>query len=842
MSSLLIYTLLGSVGIVGVGLGIAAFRKWFLRLPKDYEQEMVHMLIEVPRLNEKGPVAAELMFASIHGLLKETPEKQEHLSFEIRATIEGIQFFSSIPPGFEQFVKSQIYAQYPQAQISLVKDYSEIKMGKRKLAATEIVLSKESYNPIKTFPNFEVDPLAAITSAAEGLAEQSEAWLQLLVRPVKDDWHAAGFKYVNALRQGEKVQREPLLKALQKDAQLLLKDIVIDVISLIPEIVASFFNPKSASDSKGGDKSIEKKKELRDVSKLKSEERMELEGIETKLTKTGFESTIRIVGLGADDNIAVKQVDSLVAALQQFSTSHSNSFKRSEFVRSPEEVLIDYHGRVFPGDKHRYFVLNTEELASLFHLPNITVETPNIAWTKAKKVEYPLDLPKGAEPLIGETAFREERVQFGIKRDDRRRHMYIVGKTGTGKSTLLEQMIISDIRRGEGLAILDPHGDMVDKIINYVPRERVDDVVIFDPSDLYYPVAMNMLELHDPDQKGIVASGLVDVFRKRFEFSWGPRLEHILRNCILTLLEIPHSTLLGITRLLTDRTYRKYIVHLIEDPMMKHFWEVEFEGMANSKALVAEAISPIQNRLGQFLATSTIRNIVGQPRSTIDLEKIMNTGKIFLVNLSKGKIGEDNTAILGGMLISRMQSAAMTRVKFPEEQRKDFFVYADEFQNFATTSFATILSEARKYRLNLILAHQYLAQVPEEVSDAIFGNVGTMIAFTIGQADASILAKEFMPVFDETDLINLEKYHIYVKLMIDLMQAKPFSAKTVVQDYQDTGLREQVIQRSREQYATDRNMVESRVQKWAVKEFIPGMDDEVIQRLRQRLWGNKSTQ
>ncbi|MBU0708210.1 type IV secretion system DNA-binding domain-containing protein [Patescibacteria group bacterium] len=832
---MIFYTVLGSLAVLLVGGGVVFLKR---RLsPKVKEAaEMVVLLIEVPKYNEKGPVAAELMFASLHGLMKETPSVQEHLSFEIVASSEGIKFYATVPSFFVQFVKSQVYAQYPQAQISNVEDYASKKRNKKAVSATEIVLARDFFYPIKTFPNFEVDPLAAITSAAESLSEEGQAWLQILIRPVPDAWQETGYTYINAIRQGLPWKRSSLLEGLRQDVLLAFKEIAVGIISIFPEIIARFFNPSATFYDANGSAAAGGAKEKVQIT---AEQKLESEGIESKITKLGFEAAIRIIGVAENIDIATNQVDSLVAALEQFATSHLNSFERSGFVRAADEVIADYQHRTFPTSSDHYFVLNTEELASLFHLPNITVETPNIAWSKAKQVEFPLDLPIGIEPIIGETAFREQNLRFGIKLDDRRRHMYVVGKTGTGKTTFMEQMILSDIYNGHGLAFLDPHGDSIVRLLDYIPRERIDDVVIFDPSDLYYPVAVNMLELFDPDQKGTVASGLVDVFRRRFEFSWGPRLEHILRNCILTLLEIPHSTLLGIARLLTDRAYQKYIVHLIRDPMMKQFWEVEFDSMSQNRDLITTAIAPIQNRLGQFLSDETIRNIVSQPRSTIRLDELMDSGKILLVNLSKGKIGEDNSAILGGMLISRLWFAAMTRVHIPEEERNDFFVYADEFQNFATSAFASILSEARKYRLNLILAHQYLAQLPEEVHDAIFGNVGTMITFTVGQADAEILGKEFAPILEPSDLIGLEKHHIYTKMMIDKMQTKPFSARTILLDFPETGLREEIINRSREQYAADRNMVESRIEKWARKEFIPGSDDDVIQKLREELWSKR---
>lgn len=323
--------------------------------------------------------------------------------------------------------------------------------------------------------------------------------------------------------------------------------------------------------------------------------------------------------------------------------------------------------------------------------------------------------------IFAETTFRHGFRKFGIKRDDRRRHMYLIGKTGMGKSTILENMIVEDINAGKGVAVVDPHGELAEKIIQYIPSDRVNDVIYFNPADIEYPVAFNIVEHVEPHLRHLVASGLLGVFQKQWADSWGPRLEYILRNAILAILEYPGSTLLAITRMLSDKKFRKKVVDKIQDPVVKSFWVNEFAGYADKFA--SEAVSPIQNKVGQFLSSSLIRNIVGQVKSTIDMRKIMDEGKILIMNLSKGRIGEDNSALLGAMMITKIQLAAMSRVDIPESERPDFYLYVDEFQNFATDSFANILSEARKYRLNLILAHQYIEQLNEKVKFAVFGNV-----------------------------------------------------------------------------------------------------------------------
>jgi len=377
--------------------------------------------------------------------------------------------------------------------------------------------------------------------------------------------------------------------------------------------------------------------------------------------------------------------------------------------------------------------------------------------------------------IFAETTFRNKNQKFGIKIDDRRRHMYLIGKTGMGKSTILENMIVEDIWAGKGVAVVDPHGDLAEKIIEYIPTNRINDVIYFNPADMDYPIAFNVVEHVEPHLRHLVASGLIGIFKKLWADSWGPRLEYILRNAILAILDYPGSTLLAVTRMLSDKNFRKKVIEKIEDPVVKAFWINEFAGYADKFA--SEAVSPIQNKVGQFLSSSLVRNIVGQVKSSVDMRKIMDEGKILILNLSKGRIGEDNSALLGAMMITKIQLAAMSRVDIPETERKDFYLYVDEFQNFATESFSNILSEARKYRLNLILAHQYIEQLEEPVKNAVLGNVGTIILFRVGANDAEELAPEFVPVFTEEDIVNLPKYEIYLKLMIDGIASEPFSAR-----------------------------------------------------------------
>ncbi len=421
--------------------------------------------------------------------------------------------------------------------------------------------------------------------------------------------------------------------------------------------------------------------------------------------------------------------------------------------------------------------------------------------------------------IFAKTNFRKQEKVFGIKKLDRRQHIYVIGKTGVGKTVLLKNMALQDINNGHGLCIVDPHGEFVEEVLDKIPSHRVNDVVYFNPADTEYPVGFNVLQVHDPKYKHLVSSDLMGIFTKIWANVWSPRMEYILSNCVLALLDTPGTTFLGIMRILVDKNYRQKIVDNIKDPVVRSFWVNEYASWREQ--FRNEAIAPIQNKVGQFLSTSMIRNIVGQPKSTINIAEIMNDNKILLVNVAKGRIGEDNSALLGAMLITKIQLAAMERVRIPEEERKDFYLYVDEFQNFATESFANILSEARKYCLNLIIAHQYIGQLVTEtttkVRDAVFGNVGTLISFRVGAADAEFLEKEFTPEFVIQDLVNLENYNVYLKLMIDGVSSRPFSATTLPP--MDVGgaknQRDKIIDVSRERYANSQEEVEERIIKWS---------------------------
>jgi len=504
----------------------------------------------------------------------------------------------------------------------------------------------------------------------------------------------------------------------------------------------------------------------------------------------------------------------LASTFGSFSLGEGNqfSFKKSIFFK-------DFLLEKIKKRKIRYFekqdqILNAQELATLWHPPGYLLSgIKNIAWGKTLKGEPPENLPIALISkktvfnkdslykdinFFAKTEFKNQETIFGIKTEDRRKHVYIIGKTGAGKSTLIANMAIDDIRKNRGLGIIDPHGDLSETILDYIPNRRINDVVYLEPFDLDRPFSLNVLEVKNKQQKDLVASGIVSIFYKLYKDSWGPRLEYILRNVILTLLEIENATLVDVLSLLAHQDYRKKVVSQLKDPVLRSFWEKEFAKMPDR--LKAEAVSPIQNKVGQFVTSKMIRNIIGKPKSTVNLQKIMDKGKILILNLSQGKLGEDNAALLGAMIITQIQLAAMNRSFQKEEERRDFFLYVDEFQNFATTSFIKILSEARKYRLSLTLANQYIDQLDEQVAKAIFGNVGTLISFVVGARDAEILTKEFGRLYTENDLVSLGKHEIVLKLSIDGMTSPPFPAKTLPLPSLKNENKEKIIKLSKERY------------------------------------------
>jgi hypothetical protein len=824
---------------------VVLFFKWlivFQQYRVRRRQKWITLALRVPKENELGPIAAEQILTTFHSINKDvsflgmllgaTPEQ---VSLEI-ANIGGtMTFYVTCPKRLRNLVEGQIYAQYPDVEIEKVEDYSDVRalrarcrsvdveMLSRAVGA-ELELEGPDFDPIKRYPQFEdriakiyVDPMAGITSALSKLGDASEqVWLQIILRPLDDKWRLWYTRTAWLMNQGLFANIEMWQ---DKYANILCTRKIHLRIIFFPFYF--FFWLRAVFSGTGKDifSLNEEKAELESeaTSKMHEKETADTARMD-KIVKLLYEVNIRVVYVPkeSDEEVNRAKLEEIVGSFKQFNLPFLNGISDREFVMD-RSIVEKFRMRWMEEP----FVLNSEELATIWHLPNQLVQTPCIAWVRSRKLEPPVDLPGPHNTdlsdltLLGKTDFHSLHREFGIRTIDRRRHVYIIGKTGMGKSTLLENMICSDILAGKGVGLIDPHGDTADRVLDAIPAHRTNDVVIIDPSDRNFPVAFNMLDNIDPVLNSIVCSGLVGIFKKLYAESWGPRLEHILRNTILSLLEYPSATMLGITRVLQDDEFRRKVIKKVEDPIVKNFWLNEFEKYNDKQRM--EAISPVLNKVGQFLSSPIMRNIVGQPKSEIDLRYAMDHQRIVIVNLSKGKIGEDNSSLLGSMIITKFQLDAMSRANIPEKDRVDFYLYVDEFQNFATDSFATILSEARKYRLNLTMANQYIAQMPEEVRDAVFGNVGSMISFQVGFDDAEYLSSQFSEEVMPPDLVSLSKYTAYTRLLIDGMPSRTFSMGTLppVDLSIEPGRRDKIVRISRERFSQPREVVEDKIKRWS---------------------------
>ena len=756
--------------------------------------ESVLLVLEIPRTNDKQELAAEQLFASLHGILRDNKElrlsggHQEHISFEIASVNGQIRFYVWVSKTLQSFVEGQIYSQYPTVQIHQAdEDYTEHERDHEVAYSTELTLTTDEFLPIRTFQNFEVDPLAGITGTLAKLETTGEElWIQVLVRPIPDDWQNAADRYINSIKNGRMFS----LPGFGGSMQWLIG--VLGALWQPPEQGANQSTAVELSD--------------RDKTRISEAEK--------KATKLGYEVKIRLVYMGESQTNAKLRMQALVGTFKQFNSTNLNGFHAVKGAFG-KEFIDKYRKRSFIGDG---FILNIEELASVFHLPHTNVETPNIVWASSKTAEPPSKLPvlTGEDvnddqiSAFGVTNFRGINHQFGMLRYDRSRHVYIIGQTGAGKSGLLELFALSDIFHNQGYAIIDPHGDFAINNMKFIPGSRLNDVIYFNPADTAYPLGFNPLEVTNPNQKTNISSEIIGVLKRIFGDSWGPRLEYILRYTILALLDRPEATMLDITRMLTDKEFRKETLTYCRDTVVLHFWNVEFASW-NDK-FVAEAIAPVLNKVGAFTANPIIRNIIGQPKSTFNIRQIMDEGKILIVNLSKGLIGEDNAAILGSFLVTKIQLAAMSRSDIPDvRDRRPFYLYVDEFQNFATDSFATILSEARKYGLNLTVANQYISQMSDTVRDAVFGNVGTMISFRVSADDAPILAKQFEPNFESIDLLQMHNRNFVVNMVIGGEKTPAFSARTLELPPSQADNTPHIIEHSRRMYSRNREDVEKEI-------------------------------
>ncbi len=669
------------------------------------------------------------------------------ITLEIANLNQTTYFVISCPEKLEHLVRSQIAAQYPTALISPMKDYLPDWLNHGHLKMGQLVLTAPSQLPINVTEDDKVDQITAILGSLSRIPSGQAAVIQICLFAAPGNWQ-------KSLRTS--LEPKPVIEGQPKT------------------------QPKA-----------------------------EKPFIERKLAFQAFGCDIRLVAISPSEATSSQLLSQISAAFGTYALSEGNSFKirvpRATSSSKLKKMILERSAKY----SNQYQFLNYSEIAAIYHLPGFNLgNIKGIAWGKTLRGEPPINLPI-AEDLSEEekkdinffakTEYKNRVVSFGMKKgEDRRRHVYILGKSGTGKSTLLANMAINDIRHGEGMALVDPHGDTAEHLLDYIPSDRINDVAYLDPSVVGQSFHLNPLYVKNPAYSELVASGIVSIFSKLYGNSWGPRLEYILRNTLLTLVGKPGATLLDVPRLLTNKPFREEYLTAVQDPVLHNFWHDEYDKY--SEKFQSEAISPILNKVGQFITSPTIRDIISHPKSTVDFEDLMNNGKIIILNLPQGKIGEDNAALLGAMFISQIQIAAMNRANMAESERKDFFLYVDEFQNFATTSFIKILSEARKYRLNLILANQYTAQLPVEIQDAIFGNAGTLMSFVVGAADANRLMNELGNFYTQDDLVGLARYQIIVKISVNASISNPFSATTLPLPEIKNGHREKIIAMSEEQF------------------------------------------
>ncbi len=778
----------------------------------------------------RGPIMMETALSTLHSL-----RGQDGLiSLEIGIAEGKIALFSRCTPQAGALVESQIYSQYPDAEIDNIPATTFAPKEGEIVVSTDLHLEDPEVFPIKRYPQFSdiatrqsVDTIAGITSTLVRYSKPGmRGHVQVILEPIHgSSYRKRALKFVPFLEKGIPKHWPLYAKLFTKVhmargwRRVLL--FPLDILMGGWRVWFSKFQSKTSISLLTGEEQVSTNHDDDAHVSMRSHEREDsLSAAFDKVNRLLFSASVRVsvIAPATCRAEAEAKVGEIAGSFRQFTLPQSNGFEMGK-IRQLSHIPSGF--TAIP------YVLSAEEIATLWHIPNILVKTPNMDWVISKKLEPPVNLPvpgvtdqEDTLTVLGESVFHGQRMQFGIRPDDRRRHVYIIGKTGMGKSTLLENMIFSDIHSGKGIGVIDPHGDLIEAILRFIPKSRSNDVILFDPADRDFPLSFNMLEAQNPDQRTLVASGLMSVFTKLWPEAFSGRMEHILRNTLLALLENEGSSMLGILRMFGDDAFCKKIVSKVTDPMVKAFWETEYAGWSDKYR--TEAVAAIQNKIGQLLTTPLIRNIVGQVRSTLDVRHAMDSGKIVLVNLSKGKLGEDTSAFLGSMLVTKFQIDAMSRADIPEKERRDFYLYVDEFQNFATKSFATILSEARKYRLALTMANQYVSQLTigqndSSLRDAVFGNVGTLVSFQIGSDDAEDLSLQFEEMVSANDILSLPKYHAYMRLMIDGIPSKPFSVATLPppQFEQDPGRPEILRDLSRERYAEKRSIVEEKIMRWA---------------------------
>jgi len=723
----------------------------------------VLLLVAVQHNNEIKTDAMEQLFSSLYSIKKGgwkmRFDNQPVISFEIVARPEDIRFYIWTTNALRDLVEKQVHGAYPDAKISLVDEYN-IFNETGKVAYKAFELKKENYQPLKTYKDLPVDPLASITSAMAKMGKNEAAVVQLLLSPADFGWQAAGKSFISSTKKQEADPEK-----------------------------AKYAVPAKT-----------------------------LEAVENKIGKPGFDTSIRIVVVSETIEMAKAHLSNITSAFSQFN-SEFNSLG-SKKVRNKSAFINNFIYRYQPMFRlgSRVSILNSEELATIFHFPNKLITTPHIHWLNAKTAPAPAQIPQEGL-FLGKSSYRGVSRDVYISEADRQRHMYIIGRTGTGKSEFLKSMIRQDINAGHGLCFMDPHGDAVEDILNFVPPHRVEDVIYFRPSDTERPMGLNLLEAANEDQQHFAATAVINMMYKLFDpyktGIVGPRFEHGVRNAMLTVMQgMEGGTFVEVMRAMTKSEFVQELLPNVKDPMVRSYWQDQIAQTADFHK--SEVLDYTVSKFGRFVGNRTIRNIVGQPRSSFDFRRVMDEGKILLINLSKGELGEENSSFLGLVLVPRILMAAMSRADIPEEQRRDFYLYVDEFQNFATPDFAQILSEARKYKLSLTVANQFIGQVDEEVKNAVFGNVGTLISYRVGVNDASYLTHEYAPTFSEEDLLNIERYNVYIKTIVNNEPVPPFSMDLTmdlkeIAKQRNPQVSEIIKEMSRLTYGRDVNKVEEEI-------------------------------
>jgi hypothetical protein len=713
------------------------------------------------------------------------------VSFEIAnsSSDDEIVFFIAMPKKFRENIEKQIHSYFPNASLEKAPDYTIFSSGSF-TAATTLKLKNSYILPLKTYESLEIDPLNSIANALSKLDTKLEgAAMQLILRPARAGWRSAGRSVAHKMQQGKRlsdVHNNSLLLTIGKGAG-----------NMLHEAVKSGKN-KNETSLNAPEKNIQ----------LTSEEQELVKGIEQKTNKAGFEVNIRLITSAATQERANEILGHLENSFSQFENSDINCFQVKSRVNQ-KDLAYNFIFRNFNSE--HTIILNTEEIASIFHLPISVTDVARIKWLKSSMAPPPLDIPQDGISL-GYNRYRGVKTPIKLGMIDRRRHLYTVGQTGVGKSNFLQEMAKQDAREGRGFCFIDPHGDAIEDILTAIPKERAEDVIVFDPSDVERPFGLNMLEYDEtkPEQKTFVINEVLGIFDQLYDLkaTGGPMFEQYMRNAMLLIMDDPASgsTLMEISKVLSDEDFRRMKLARCKNQIVIDFWTKEAE-KAGGEAALANMVPYITSKLTTFISNDMMRPIIAQQRSTINMREIMDNKKILLINLSKGKIGEINARLLGMVMVGKILMAGLSRVDTLEDQRVDFYLYLDEFQNVTTNSIAQILSEARKYRLVLILAHQFIAQLKEEISKAVFGNVGSMVAFRVGPEDAEFLEKQFAPVFSANDLVNVDNYNCFARILVNNVLTKPFNMMTYPPTKGNQEIANAIKELSRLKYGRDKNLV-----------------------------------